>query len=237
MEESTKSKSKDPDSKSPPSPKETTKTPPPPPPEPSEEKEKVTLLRALYKRGYNACIKQIKEMTSDELPRKAPKKKNTMKVSVNIPPDKEIGDEITFGCVWGYISGRSFVCAYFLSCWASRESFVTPTSSARTHTRDSNPSVPGQKLKVKIPKNADMEKRSFIVSIPMPKVKEEVEPPASNNFPKEFREALYNYSCAYEDWCDAEGSFSSLSLSLSPCSRNLSTYLSLTSLITRHYFR
>ena len=64
-------------------------------------------------------------------------------------------------------------------------------------------------------KNADMEKRSFIVSIPTPKVKEEVEPPASNNFPKEFREALYNYSCAHDDWCDAEGSFSSLSFSLS----------------------
>jgi len=117
MEESTKSKPNDADSKSPPSPKVTTKTPPP--------------------RGYDACIKQIKEMTSDELPRKAPKKKNTMKVSVNIPPDKEIGDEITFGCVWEYIiSGQSFVCAFYLSCWASLESFLLPNlvRHARTKT-------------------------------------------------------------------------------------------------------
>jgi hypothetical protein len=53
-------------------------------------------LRALWKRSYSTCIKQIREMTTDELPRK-PRNKNTMKVSVNIPPDKEIGDEITFG--------------------------------------------------------------------------------------------------------------------------------------------
>jgi hypothetical protein len=68
----------------------------------------------------------------------------------------------------------------------------------------SNPNVPGQKLKVQIPKNADMEKRSFVVSIPTPKVKESVEI-RENNFPKEFKEALHNYSIAYDDWCDAEG--------------------------------
>jgi hypothetical protein len=64
--------------------------------------------------------------------------------------------------------------------------------------------VPCQKLKVQIPKNADMEKRSFVVSIPTPKVKESVEI-RENNFPKEFKEALHNYSIAYDDWCDAEG--------------------------------
>ena len=64
----------------------------------SIEKAKSAQLRALYKRRYTRCIKQIKEMTPDELPRKV-RNKNTMKVSVNIPPDKDIGDEITFGCV------------------------------------------------------------------------------------------------------------------------------------------
>jgi len=49
-----------------------------------------------------------------------------------------------------------------------------------------------------------MEKRSFVVSIPTPKVKESVEI-RENNFPKEFKEALHNYSIAYDDWCDAEG--------------------------------
>ena len=220
MEGSTKSKSKDTDSKSPPSPKETTKTPPPPPPETSEEKEKASLLHALYKRRYNACVRQIKEMTSDELPRKAPKKKNTMKVSVNIPPDKEIGDDITFGCVGSISPGGFCVRVLSFSCWPltrifpyTRPRFRNARTKPDENAWDSNPNVPGQKLKVKIPKNADMEKRSFIVSIPMPKVKEEVQPPALNNFPKEFRETLYSYSLAYDDWCDAEGSFSSLSLS------------------------
>jgi hypothetical protein len=81
-------------------------------------------------------------------------------------------------------------------------------------TRLSNPNVPGQKLKVKIPKNADMDKRSFVVSVPTPKVKEPVEF-RENNFPREFREILHSYSCAYDDWCDAEGSFSSASVCIS----------------------
>ena len=70
----------------------------------------------------------------------------------------------------------------------------------------SNPNVPGQKLKAKIPKKADLEKRSFVVSIPAPKVAEP-EPKDNNTFSREFRVALYNYVCAYDDWCDAEGEY------------------------------
>lgn len=64
--------------------------------------------------------------------------------------------------------------------------------------------MPGQKLKVKIPKKADMTNLNFVVSVPAPRVKEPVEV-RENNFPKEFKEALYNYSCAFDDWCGAEG--------------------------------
>jgi len=52
------------------------------------------------------------------------------------------------------------------------------------HVLDSSP---GQKLKVQIPAKADMEKRTFVASVPGPKVpftKKE------NNLPKEFKEAL-----------------------------------------------
>ncbi|KAL7441582.1 hypothetical protein ACHAXH_010015 [Discostella pseudostelligera] len=129
----------------------------------SKEKEKATQLRMIYKRRYNSCLKLIEKMTSEDLPRK-PKTKNTMKVSVNIPVDKEIGDDLTFG----------------------------------------NPNVPGQKLKVQIPKNADMEKRRFVVSIPAPKVTEPVVV-RENNFTQAFREALSNYSDAFDEWCNAEG--------------------------------
>mmetsp|Transcript_53342 Transcript_53342/g.113316 ORF Transcript_53342/g.113316 Transcript_53342/m.113316 type:complete len:850 (+) Transcript_53342:82-2631(+) len=131
-------------------------------PEMSKEKEKAVKLRKLYKRRYNACVKMIKEMTSEELPKKQ-RSKNMMKVSVNIPLDKSIGDIITFG----------------------------------------NPNVPGQKLKVKIPKKADMVKRNFVVSVPAPKV---TEPELrENNFSKEFKEALYQYANAFDDYCVAEG--------------------------------
>lgn len=102
-------------------------------------------------------------MTSEELPRK-PRNK-MQKVQVNIPVDKEIGDDVTF----------------------------------------TNPNIPGQKLKVKIPKKADMDRRVFVVNVPGPKVKEpEIR---ENNFPKEFKEALYSYACSYDDWCVAEGEY------------------------------
>ena len=134
-----------------------------PKPKVSPEKEKAMQLKKLYKRRYTSCVKQIKEMTATELPRKA-RNKSTVKVSVNIPADKEIGDEIVF----------------------------------------TNPNVPGQKLKVAIPAKANMEKRCFTVSVPALKVKEEVET-RNNEFPKAFKEALYSYSNAYDDWVDAEG--------------------------------
>ena len=56
----------------------------------------VLQLRKICNRTLRACVKMIKEMTSEELPRKR-KKASMIKVSVNIPPDKSIGDEITFG--------------------------------------------------------------------------------------------------------------------------------------------
>ena len=76
-------------------PKEPKSSSPKSEPKPNTPKEKAARLRKLVTRRYNACVKMIKELTSEELPTK--KKSNGMvKVSVNIPPDKSIGDEITF---------------------------------------------------------------------------------------------------------------------------------------------
>ena len=60
----------------------------------SKEKDNVTHLRKLYKRKYNICIKLIKDLTPQQLPRKP--RKSTIKLLVNIPPGKNIGDNITF---------------------------------------------------------------------------------------------------------------------------------------------
>lgn len=63
--------------------------------------------------------------------------------------------------------------------------------------------MPGQKLKVKIPKKADMVKRNFAVTVPAPKV---TDPQVrENNFSKAFKEALSNFARAFDEWCDAEG--------------------------------
>lgn len=61
----------------------------------SPEKEKATQLRKVMKRKYNACVKMIKDLSTDHLPLKQRNKK-TVKLSVSIPADKNIGDEITF---------------------------------------------------------------------------------------------------------------------------------------------
>ena len=59
------------------------------------EKENAVRLRKLMKRKYNACVKMIKDMDSDQLPLKQRNKK-TVKLSVTIPPGMSIGDEVTF---------------------------------------------------------------------------------------------------------------------------------------------
>jgi len=133
-------------------------------PKPEALKEKVARLKKLTNRKYNLCVKMINDLTSEELPTKQ-KNKNLVKVSVNIPPDSSVGDEITF----------------------------------------ENPKVPGQKLKVRIPKKADFKKRCFIVSVPAPKVNDdEKQEKKENNLPRELKEALFDYSNAYDNWTDAE---------------------------------
>lgn len=82
------------------------------------------------------------------------------------------------------------------------------------YQNNSNPNVPDQKLKVVIPAKANMETRSFVVSVPAPKVEgqsEEPQPePKENDFPKELKEALYSYSMTFDDWCDALGEIASV---------------------------
>lgn len=68
---------------------------------------------------------------------------------------------------------------------------------------DSNPHVPGQKLKVQIPAKANMETRSFYATVPMPR--SQAAEPKENDLPKELKEALFNYSTAYDDWVNARG--------------------------------
>ena len=51
-----------------------------------------------------------------------------------------------------------------------------------------------------------MENRCFVVSVPNAKVKED-DREIKNSFPKAFKDSLYDYSAAYDDWCDAEGKY------------------------------
>lgn len=63
--------------------------------------------------------------------------------------------------------------------------------------------MPGQRLKVVIPAKANMESRTFFATVPLP-----AQPPPEqkeNNLPKEFKEALYNYSTTYDEWVNAKG--------------------------------
>lgn len=66
----------------------------------------------------------------------------------------------------------------------------------------SNPHVPGQKLKVKIPNSASPGGK-FVVSVPMPEVSRSSNT-TQNNIPREIRDRLDEYSQVYDDWCAAE---------------------------------
>jgi hypothetical protein len=68
----------------------------------------------------------------------------------------------------------------------------------------SNPHVPGQRLKVKIPKNTPPG-GNFKVTVPVAVAPDDEEEMKDHNkFSREFYDTLDSYSRAYDDWCDAE---------------------------------
>lgn len=70
-----------------------------------------------------------------------------------------------------------------------------------------NPHIPGQKLKVKIPKNK-VPGDKFTVAVPLPEV--ESSSTAENKLSKECIDALDKYSMTFDDWCLAEAKYKSL---------------------------
>jgi hypothetical protein len=65
-----------------------------------------------------------------------------------------------------------------------------------------NPHVPGQRLKVKIPKNATPGS-TFKVTVPVADLAADDETDY-NKFSREFYDTLDDYARAYDNWCDAE---------------------------------
>jgi hypothetical protein len=67
-----------------------------------------------------------------------------------------------------------------------------------------NPHIAGQKLKVQIPEKLS-HGDTFAVSVPMqsPSSEEQVQ----NKIPKDLVKALYEYSCVYDEWTQAIGTF------------------------------
>jgi hypothetical protein len=67
-----------------------------------------------------------------------------------------------------------------------------------------NPHVPGQKLRVKVPKNATSGSK-FVVSVPVPNA---ANPDVDNNkWSREAQDLLDEYSHTYDDWCHAEAAW------------------------------
>lgn len=67
-----------------------------------------------------------------------------------------------------------------------------------------NPHVKGQKLRVKVPKNAKPGSK-FVVSVPVPvKANPDVD---NNKWPREAQDLLDEFSHAYDEWCHAEGAW------------------------------
>jgi hypothetical protein len=103
---------------------------------------------------------------------------------VNIPEGKTIGDEITFANP--NIPGKNLSLVFCKSHLGMNLSLTIIGTFSFSNSLILHVFI-GQKLKVAIPAKADMEKRTFVASVPGPKVpftKKE------NILPKEFRDAL-----------------------------------------------
>ena len=80
-------------------------------------------------------------------------------------------------------------------------SIVVPAGkSAGDDVTFSNPHVPGQKLRVKVPKNA-VTGGKFVVSVPVPQTDDGVD---RNKFGRQLQEALSSFSQTYDEWCTAQ---------------------------------
>jgi len=67
----------------------------------------------------------------------------------------------------------------------------------------SNPHIAGQKLKVQIPEKLTGD--TFNVSVPMNEQSSDEQ--VNNKIPKDLVSALYEYSCVYDEWTQATGTF------------------------------
>ena len=66
--------------------------------------------------------------------------------------------------------------------------------------QNSNPHIPGQRCRVKVPKGLAPGGK-FVVSVPAPAVSDEVD---HNTFSRYFQELLNEYHDAYDDWCQVD---------------------------------
>jgi hypothetical protein len=79
-------------------------------------------------------------------------------------------------------------------------SVVVPAGkSAGDDVTFSNPHVPGQKLRVKVPKNT-VAGGKFVVSVPVPHMDDGVD---RNKFARPLQDAFNAYSIAHDEWCGA----------------------------------
>jgi len=80
-------------------------------------------------------------------------------------------------------------------------SIVVPAGkSAGDDVTFSNPHVPGQKLRVKVPKHT-LAGGKFVVSVPVPQVDDGVD---RNKFGREWQDMLNAFSLAHDDWTSAQ---------------------------------
>lgn len=122
-------------------------------------REQAKELHREHRRLFDLVVKEISEMTEEQMPRKG--LMENIKVTLSVPEGKNPGDSLMFN----------------------------------------NPRDPNQRLKVTIPSNA-IPGGSFMVSLPVPKVV--ITDMEENNFSKGAREALHDYSKAYDTWAEVD---------------------------------
>jgi len=94
---------------------------------------------------------------------------------------------------------------------------IPQNKSAGDDITFSNPRVPGQKLRVKVPESG-IPGGKFVVSLPAPESRQPTL--SANNFTKEAKEALDDYSRAYDEWIEAKARWREYQPKLGPYKPN-----------------
>ena len=167
------------------------------------EMKKKTKVAKKARAQVDAILKKISTMIKGMNEEELPKRRMKLKVALTCPANKKPGDDITFTYVeilrYMLHNQRSYVSksltGVFFFLFFLEFFFVL----------DRNPHNPGQRLRVKVPKDS-YPGGTFRVTVPVKQPPPDADSDGTdhNKFSRDFQELLDDYARAYDEWCSRQ---------------------------------